>query len=161
MPGASNGGDSNDASSRGRPQPGRRRFGFPLRDRYLGTNHRSHRLPRAVARGRADGPRRRYAGCSSNLEERVPMTTRLDTQPRAARTLCWLALPILLLAGCVSVPPTTPVLTPEAPPVVVVRPAAVDAGASAPAGEVASAPSAEEQVAAPVPVDPLQPGVRL
>jgi len=75
--------------------------------------------------------------------------------------LHWLALPILLLAGCVSVPPTTAVLAPEAPPVVVATPAAVDAGASAPAAEVASATPADEQVAAPVPVDPLRPEVRL
>src|SRR6478672_4275093 len=99
MPGASNGGDSNDAPSRGRPEPRRRDSRFPLRDRYRGTNPRSHRLPRAVAVGWADDLGRRYAGCSSNLEERIPMTTRPDTQPRAARTLCWLALPILLLAG--------------------------------------------------------------
>ena len=89
------------------------------------------------------------------------MTTRPDTQPPAARTLHWLALPVLLLAGCVSVPPTTAVLAPEAPPVVVATPAAVEAGASAPAGEVASAAPAEEQVAAPVPVDLLRPEVRL
>jgi len=89
------------------------------------------------------------------------MTTRPDTQPRAARTLHWVALPILLLAGCVSVPPTTAVLAPEAPPVVIAKPVAVAAGASAPAAEVASAAPAEEQVAAPVPVDPLRPEVRL
>ena len=67
------------------------------------------------------------------------MTTRPDTQPRAARTWHWLALPILLLAGCVSVPPTTPVLAPEAPPVVVATPAAVAAGAVGP-GRPASPP---------------------
>jgi len=89
------------------------------------------------------------------------MTTRPDTQPRAARTLQWLAVPILLLAGCVSVPPTTAVLAPEAPPVVVAAPVAAAAGASAPAAEVAAAAPAEEQVAAPVPVDPLRPEVRL
>ena len=89
--------------------------------------------------GEPIGPGRRYAGCSSNLEERIPMTTRPDTQPRAARTWHWLALPILLLAGCVSVPPTTAVLAPEAPPVAVER-----AGrrrrrrASAPAADAAS-----------------------
>jgi len=87
------------------------------------------------------------------------MTTRPDTQPRAARTLQWLALPILLLSGCVSLPPTTAVLAPEAPPVVVATPAA--APASAAASEVASASAGDEQVAAPVPVDPLRPEVRL
>ena len=85
------------------------------------------------------------------------MTTRPDTQPRAARTLPWLALPILLLAGCVSVPPTTAVLAPELPPVVVAAPEAVAASASAPSADVASAAAGEEQVAAPVPVDPLRP----
>jgi membrane-bound lytic murein transglycosylase D len=87
------------------------------------------------------------------------MTTRPDAQPGAARTLHWLALPILLLAGCASVPPTTPVLAPEAPPVIEATPAA--AAASAPAAEVAAAATGEEQVAAPVPVDPLRPEVRL
>jgi peptidoglycan lytic transglycosylase D len=88
------------------------------------------------------------------------MTTRPDTQPGAARTLHWLALPILLLAGCASVPPTTAVLAPEAPPIVVAPPPAA-AGASAPSTDVASAASTEEQVTAPVPVDPLRPEVRL
>jgi membrane-bound lytic murein transglycosylase D len=87
------------------------------------------------------------------------MTTRPDAQPGAARTLHWLALPILLLAGCASVPPTTPVLAPEAPPVIEATPAA--AAASAPATEVAAAATGDEQVAAPVPVDPLRPEVRL
>ena len=73
----------------------------------------------------------------------------------------WLALPILLLAGCVSVPPTTPVLAPEAPPVAVAPPAAVAASAPASTVTVAAAASSEEQVAAPVPVDPLRPEVRL
>ena len=161
MPGASNGGDSNEAPSRGRPRPRRREAGRSLRDRYRGTNHRSHRLPRSLAGARAHDPGRRYPGCSPNLEERIPMTTRPDTQPRAARTLHWLAVPILLLAGCVSVPPTTAVLTPEVPPVVVAAPEPVAAGASAPAAEVASAAPADEQVPAPVPVDPLRPEVRL
>jgi len=89
------------------------------------------------------------------------MTTRPDTQPRAARTLLWLALPILLLAGCVSAPPTTAVLAPEAPPVAVAAPVPVAASASTPTTAVASAAQAEEQVAAPVPVDPLRPEVRL
>jgi len=89
------------------------------------------------------------------------MTIRPDTQPRAARTVHWLALPLLLLAGCGSVPPTTAVLAPEAPPVVVATPVAAAAAASAPASQVAAASTAEEQVAAPVPVDPLRPEVRL
>jgi membrane-bound lytic murein transglycosylase D len=89
------------------------------------------------------------------------MTTRPDTQPLAARTLHWLALPILLLAGCGSVPPTTAVLAPEAPPVVVATPVSAGAAASAPASQVASESPAEEHVAAPVPVDPLRPEVRL
>jgi len=59
------------------------------------------------------------------------------------------------------VPPTTPVLAPEAPPVVVAPPAAVAASAPASAVALAAAASTEEQVAAPVPVDPLRPEVRL
>ena len=94
------------------------------------------------------------------------MTTRPDTQPRAAaRTLHWLALPILLLAGCVSVPPTTAVLAPEAPVAVAVPvPVASDpaqSGAPAPSPVAAAASQTDEQVAAPVPVDPLRPEVRL
>ena len=94
------------------------------------------------------------------------MTTRPDTQPRAAaRTLHWLALPILLLAGCVSVPPTTAVLAPEAPVAVAVPvPVASDpaqSGAPASSPVAAAASQADEQVAAPVPVDPLRPEVRL
>ncbi|MEO8310717.1 MAG: transglycosylase SLT domain-containing protein [Caldimonas sp.] len=93
------------------------------------------------------------------------MTTRPDAQPRAARTLVWFALPILLLAGCVSVPPTTAVLAPEAPVAVAVPvPDGSDsakADAPQPRPVVATAPQAEESVAAPVPVDPLRPEVRL
>ncbi|HSC64450.1 MAG TPA: transglycosylase SLT domain-containing protein [Caldimonas sp.] len=89
------------------------------------------------------------------------MTIRRDTQPPAARTWHWLAVPILLLAGCVSVPPTTPVLAPEAPPVVVASPTPAAASAPASGVEVASAAPSDEQVAAPVPVDPLRPEVRL
>ncbi|HEV7576434.1 MAG TPA: transglycosylase SLT domain-containing protein [Caldimonas sp.] len=95
------------------------------------------------------------------------MTTRPDTQPpAAARTLHWLALPILLLAGCVSVPPTTAVLAPEAPvavaaPVPTAGEAAKAAAAAASAVAVAATSQADEQVAAPVPVDPLRPEVRL
>ncbi len=93
------------------------------------------------------------------------MTTRPDTQPRAARTPLWLALPLLLLAGCVSAPPTTPVLAPEAPVAVAVPVPA--GGETAKAAEqaapvvTAAASPASEPVAAPVPVDPLRPEVRL
>jgi membrane-bound lytic murein transglycosylase D len=97
------------------------------------------------------------------------MTTRSETQPRpAARTLHWLALPILLLAGCVSVPSTTAVSAPEAPiavgaPVPVAAAASASETGAAPAGEapVAAVAAADEPVAAPVPVDPLRPDVRL
>jgi len=92
------------------------------------------------------------------------MTTRPETPPRpAARTLHWLALPILLLAGCVSVPSTTAVNSPSAPVAVEAPvPVAGDTG-TAPAGEtpVPTAASADESVAAPVPVDPVRPDVRL
>jgi len=94
------------------------------------------------------------------------MTTRPETQPRpAARTLYWLALPILLLAGCVSVPSTTAVDAPEVPIAVTVPVPVAAAGSAndtgaAPAGE-ATVAAADEPVAAPVPVDPLRPDVRL
>ncbi|MDQ6638149.1 MAG: transglycosylase SLT domain-containing protein, partial [Pseudomonadota bacterium] len=97
------------------------------------------------------------------------MTTRPDTRPpTAARTLHWLALPILLLAGCVSAPPTTAVLAPEAPVAVAVpsptggETAAAKAGTvAAPAALAGAASEGDEKVAAPVPVDPLRPEVRL
>ncbi len=94
------------------------------------------------------------------------MTTRPDAQPWAARTLQWLALPLLLLAGCVSVPPTTAVLAPEAPVAVAVPVPTGDDSAKAGAQEAppaitAAASQPEESVAAPVPVDPLRPEVRL
>jgi len=98
------------------------------------------------------------------------MTTRSETQPRpAARTFHWLALPILLLAGCVSVPSTTAVSAPEAPiavgvPVPVAGPAASASETGAPPASeapVAAAAAADEPIAAPVPVDPLRPDVRL
>src|SRR5450432_269852 len=92
------------------------------------------------------------------------MTTRPETQPlSAARTLCWLALPILLLVGCASAPssnsapgdapgPSTPAATAE--PEVAPTPAAAPSVAAA-------ASQADEVVAAPVPVDPLRPDVHL
>jgi peptidoglycan lytic transglycosylase D len=91
------------------------------------------------------------------------MTTRPDAQPRAARTFSWLALPILLLAGCASVPPTTAVLAPEAP-AVVAAPAPITgdvAVAQAVSPADAAASQAQVAVAPPVPVDPLRPEVRL
>jgi membrane-bound lytic murein transglycosylase D len=79
------------------------------------------------------------------------------------RTLHWLALPILLLAGCVSAPMSPPVAAPEAPVAIAVPvPDAAEAarlrdGAAA----AAEAAAAEPAVVAPVPVDPLRPEVRL
>ena len=87
MPGASNGGDSSDAPSRGRPGPRRRDCRLPLRDRYRGTNHRSHRLRRAVARWLADDPERRYAGSPFESGRTNSDDDRPDTQPRAALNL--------------------------------------------------------------------------
>ncbi len=87
------------------------------------------------------------------------MTTRPDTQPRAAaRMLLRLALPVLLLAGCVSAP-----VSPPSPTVAVATPAppATDVAEIAAAPSAPAASSAEEVVAAPVPVDPLRPGIHL
>jgi len=107
------------------------------------------------------------------------MTKHPDTRPAAAaRTLRWLALPLLLLAGCASAPwpPTAaqaPVQTGEAPVAVAATPAspgdvrtaqeaqAKQATPAAAAASAADAAPAEEQVASPVPVDPVRPEVRL
>ena len=89
------------------------------------------------------------------------MTTRPDTQPRAARTWHWLALPIVLLAGCVSAPPTAPV-APEAPIAATPSASAPESGkAEVALAAAAPASQAEEPVAAPVPLDPLRPDVHL
>ncbi len=93
--------------------------------------------------------------------------TILRARPPA---FAWIAGPLLLLAGCVSAP-----LSPPSPPVAAApSAAAAAAAASAPelgtpramdeaaAQSVAAAASIPEApVAAPVPVDPLRPGVRL
>ncbi|HEY4958077.1 MAG TPA: transglycosylase SLT domain-containing protein [Caldimonas sp.] len=91
------------------------------------------------------------------------MTTRPDTQPSsAARTLSWLALPILLLVGCAAAPLSTPppeVATTSAAPVVASAP---ENSASAVVATIASAASpSDEVVAAPVPLDPLRPDVHI
>jgi membrane-bound lytic murein transglycosylase D len=92
------------------------------------------------------------------------MTTRPETQPlSAARTLCWLALPILLLVGCASVPSSdsAPGEAPR-PSTPAVSAAAEVAPTQAAAPSVAAAASqADEVVAAPVPVDPIRPDVHL
>jgi len=97
------------------------------------------------------------------------MTNRPDARPQvAARTLHWLALPMILLTGCASAPwSPTPVQAPEAP-IAVAAPAPVvpDTGKSAEASPPAPAPeaaasAAEPAVAAPVPVDPIRPDIRL
>ncbi len=128
-----------------------------------GAHRRSHRLRRGRRRGRADDPARRYAG--ANLEERVPMTTRTDARPGVAvRIQRWLALPIILLAGCTSAPWSPSMQAPEATVAVaasapVQAASAAEDAASAAAAEIPEA--AQEAVAAPVPVDPLRPEVRL
>src|SRR3974390_658831 len=103
------------------------------------------------------------------------MTKHPDTRPAAAaRTLRWLALPLLLLTGCASgsTPPAA-VQAPEAPVAVAATPAspgdvrsaqeaqANQATAAAAAASAVAAAEAEEQVAAPVPVDPVRPDVHL
>jgi membrane-bound lytic murein transglycosylase D len=103
------------------------------------------------------------------------MTKHSDTRPTAAaRSLRWLALPLVLLTGCASVPtPPAAVQAPEAPVAVAATPAspadvksaqeaqAQQATAAAAAASAVAATEAEEQVAAPVPVDPVRPDVRL
>jgi len=112
------------------------------------------------------------------------MTKHTDTRPaKAARTRSWLALPIVLLAGCASVPPPPGAAqTSEAPVAVDATPAtpgdvwslqraqaaqapaatpAAPAVAPAAAASAADAGAAEETVAPPVPIDPVRPEVRL
>ena len=91
--------------------------------------------PTVVAAARAHGAskreRQRRAGRAQNLEERIPMTTRTEMQPRAAaRFLLWLAAPILFLAGCVTVPAPTPTPAADAPPAAAAAAAAASAAAS-------------------------------
>ena len=90
------------------------------------------------------------------------MTTRPETQPdAAARLLLRLALPVFLLAGCVSAPAPTP---PAPVPVAVATPALIgnyDAKVAVAAPGALPAPGADEVVAAPVPVDPFRPDVHL
>ena len=96
------------------------------------------------------------------------MTTRSEAQPHATATLLHgLALSILLLAGCTSVPlvdapARPPVVT--AAPVVAAAPAdakALDAAAASGVAAAEIARAAVETTVAPVPVDPLRPEVRL
>jgi membrane-bound lytic murein transglycosylase D len=96
------------------------------------------------------------------------MTTRSDLRPLVAvRTWRWLALPIFLLAGCTSAPWSTSMQAPEAPIAVAVPAPAAPADEAASPAAAASAATAQSQepeadtVAAPVPVDPLRPEVRL
>ncbi|MEP7140076.1 MAG: lytic transglycosylase, partial [Caldimonas sp.] len=87
------------------------------------------------------------------------MTTRLETQPHAAaRILLRLALPVLFLAGCVSAPVSPP---PVSTPVAVVEPPPVASVVTPPVEAAPAVASAPDSVAAPVPVDPLRPGVHL
>jgi len=84
------------------------------------------------------------------------------------RALAWIAGPLLLLAGCVSAPfsspsatdaPAAPVVTAAASAPADANPKAVDEAAAQGVAVAASAP--EAAVASPVPVDPLRPEVRL
>ena len=95
------------------------------------------------------------------------MTTRSEAQHGAtAASLHGLTLSILLLAGCALVPPAAV----PAPPVVVATAVVIAAPTDAKALDAAAASSvaaadtslaAVETTVAPVPVDPLRPGVRL
>jgi membrane-bound lytic murein transglycosylase D len=99
------------------------------------------------------------------------MTNRTDARPPiAARSLSWLALPIVLLAGCASVPwPPAPAapsynepsVASAAPPPAAAASAAAPVAAASAAASAAVTAAAEEAVPAPVPVDPIRPDVRL
>ena len=91
------------------------------------------------------------------------MTTRSETPPAsAARTLHWLALPLLLLVGCASAPFSHPAPAPTRPaPVAVSAPEPANAPTPPPRRAPRRAAPARRTVAAPVPVDPLRPDVRL
>jgi len=81
------------------------------------------------------------------------------------RAFAWIAGPLLLLAGCVSAPLSSPSSDVVAPPAATASAPALAASSAmdeAAAQSVAVAASAPEAaVAAPVPVDPLRPEVRL
>jgi membrane-bound lytic murein transglycosylase D len=97
------------------------------------------------------------------------MTTRRRARLTAiAQRFASLACPFLLLAGCVSAPFSLPSAPPPAPLAAASAPAAADAAApgksldEAAAQSVAAAASApEEEVAAPVPLDPIRPDVHI
>ena len=95
------------------------------------------------------------------LEQQVPMTI-FRARPRA---FAWIAGPLLLLAGCVSAPLSSPSSDVVAAPAAAASAPALAASSAmdeAAAQSVAVAASAPEAaVAAPVPVDPLRPEVRL
>jgi membrane-bound lytic murein transglycosylase D len=79
--------------------------------------------------------------------------------PRAFATI---ALPLLLLAGCASAPPPLPTPGPAAPTAVAAAsPASAASDAASVVATAASDATDAAPVAAPVPVDPLRPDVRL
>ncbi len=93
------------------------------------------------------------------------MTRPARGKPSPIARLATLLLPVLLFAGCATTPTPTP-----SPLAAAGAPAAAASAASAAAAALAassavpvasSAPAASEVVAAPVPVDPLQPDVRV
>ncbi len=99
------------------------------------------------------------------------MRLSAPSRPRrnCAARLATLLLPVLLYAGCATTPPGTSISTPAATPLIgtptLPNPATSAALTSAPAASAATAAaaaaSATEVVAAPSPVDPLQPDVRV
>lgn len=94
------------------------------------------------------------------------MTKTSQAQPGAtSRIIAWLALSVLLLAGCASAPSSPSSASSTTVPPDAVRTATPAPGKTldtAAAASVAAAASEPAEVAtAPVPVDPLRPGIRL
>ena len=90
------------------------------------------------------------------------MTIRTETQPdTAARFLLRLALPVFLLAGCASAPVSPPNVAAAPVVVAIAAPVTADKASISAATKVPAPAMSDEVVAAPVPVDPLRPGVHL
>ena len=90
------------------------------------------------------------------------MTIRTETQPdTAARFLLRLALPVFLLAGCASAPVSPPNAAAAPVVVAIAAPVTADKASISAATKVPAPAMSDEVVAAPVPVDPLRPGVHL
>ncbi|HEY8711046.1 MAG TPA: hypothetical protein VIM34_23975, partial [Burkholderiaceae bacterium] len=80
----------------------------------------------------------------------------------ATRILAWLAIPLLLLAGCASDPLSSPpTIIPVTPATSLATPSAAEPLGEVAASSVAAASDAATQdpVAAPLPIDPVRPDI--